>query len=177
MSIRNIRCTIKGMSPLLMHRYPLEPVEAIEKKSIEERAEIGAYRIPSTGNLYLPGVAFQRALVGGAAFSKGKGRASLQKVVAACVIVSPEYGDLGVSEYLIDTRPVVIPATKGRVLCSRPRLDEWQATFAVEYDDTLLTEDQLRRVVDDTGSRVGVLDFRPEKKGPFGRFVVIHWES
>ena len=25
-------------------------------------------------------------------------------------------------------------------------------------------------------SRVGLLDFRPEKKGPFGRFVVTSWK-
>jgi hypothetical protein len=31
--------------------------------------------------------------------------------------------------------------------------------------------------VDDAGQRVGALDFRPEKKGAFGRFVVTHWEK
>jgi len=31
--------------------------------------------------------------------------------------------------------------------------------------------------VDDTGQRVGLLDFRPEKKGPFGRFVVTRWDN
>lgn len=33
------------------------------------------------------------------------------------------------------------------------------------------------RIVDDCGTRVGLLDFRPERKGPFGRFVVTKWES
>jgi len=34
----------------------------------------------------------------------------------------------------------------------------------------------LRHIVDDAGSRVGLLDFRPERKGPFGRFIVIEWK-
>jgi hypothetical protein len=46
----------------------------------------------------------------------------------------------------------------------------------MDYDDVLLKESELRRVVDDAGSRVGLLEFRPEKKGPFGRFIVTEWK-
>jgi len=74
-------------------------------------------------------------------------------------------------------RPVVIAATKGRVMRYRPRLDEWKFSCEIEYDETLLTETQLRRIVDDTGSRVGLLDFRPARNGSFGRFVVVSWEA
>lgn len=171
----HVSVTMTGSSPLLMHRYPLEPVEAIEKKTPAEQAEIAAYRDPDTGNLYIPGVAVQRALVGAATYSKGKGRASLQKPVAACVLVSPERIDLGTKDYQIDSRAVVMPATRGRIVRHRPRLDSWEITFEIECDETLLTEKQLRKIVDDAGSRVGFLDFRPEKKGPYGRSVVTNW--
>jgi hypothetical protein len=177
MPIKEVICTIRGRSALLMHAYPMVPIEALEKKPIREQAEHAAYRDPDTQDLYVPGVALQRSLVGAATYSKGKGRASLQKQVAACVLVSPERLSLGKKEFAIDSRPVVIPATKGRVMRHRPRLDEWEVTFTVEFDDTLLTEDQLRRVVDDAGSRVGLLDFRPERKGPYGRFMVTSWTS
>lgn len=176
MSIRKIKTTIKGTSALLMHAYPLVPIEALEKKTIEEQAELSAYRDPDTKGLYVPGVAIQRCLVAAAAFSKGKGRASLQKPVAACVLVAPERVALGTDRYVVDSRPVVIPATKGRVMRHRPRLDDWAVTFEVEYDDNLLTEGELRRVLDDAGSRVGLLEFRPERKGPFGRFMVVEWK-
>jgi hypothetical protein len=174
--MKAVEVTLKGTSALLMHRFPLEPIEAIEKKPKEEQAEIAAYRDPETGGLYMPGVNVQRSLIAAAIYSKGKGRASLQKPVAACVMVTPERIDLGVTDYVIDSRPVVIPSTKGRIVRHRPRLDEWSITFCIEWDETLLTEDQLRRVVDDAGSRVGLGDFRPERKGPFGRSVVVGWE-
>jgi len=58
---------------------------------------------------------------------------------------------------------------------NRPRLDNWTTTFTLQYAPTLLTAAQLRQVVDDAGSRVGLGDFRPEKKGMFGRFQVTHW--
>src|SRR4030095_12677952 len=169
--------TIRGQSPLLMHAFPMVQVESLEKKPAAEQAELAAYRDPDTGFLYVPGVAIQRALVGAAAYSKGKGRSSLQKVVAACVLVSPERVSLGVKEFSVDSRPVVVPATKGRVMRHRPRLDEWALLFEIEWDDTLITAAQMRRVIDDMGSRVGLLDFRHEKKGPCGRSVVTHWQN
>ena len=91
------------------------------------------------------------------------------------MIVSPERISLD-GDYIIDSRPVVVPATGGRVIRYRPKFPEWELMFEIEFDDDLLKEDELRQIVDDTGKRVGVLDFRPEKKGPFGRFVVSHWE-
>jgi hypothetical protein len=175
--VKTIKVTIKGTSPLLMHAFPMEPVEAIEKKSKEEQAEYSAYRDPDTKMLYIPGVAIQRTLIGAAAYSKGKGRASLQKIAAACLIVTPERVSLGVKDFNIDSRPVVVPATRGRIIRHRPRLDEWACTFTLEYDETLLTEKNVRAIVDDAGKRVGLLDFRPEKKGPFGRFNVTYWGS
>lgn len=176
--MKRIAVTIEGISALLMHSYPLLPIEAMEKKSPEEQAEFAAYRNPQTKELYIPGTAVQRALVAGAAYSKGRGRASLAKPAAACLLVDSEYLGLGVTtSYVIDARPVVIPATKGRVVRYRPRIDRWSVSFNLLFDDTLLTVDQVRRIVDDTGKNVGLLDFRPEKKGPFGRFVVVHWQT
>lgn len=177
MSQQKFAVTIKGTSPILMHAYPLEPIEAIDKKPKEEQAEAAAYREPETRELYIPGVAVQRALVGAAVYSKGKGRASLQKPVAACALVTPERLGLGTEDYTIDSRRVVIPSTKGAIVRHRPRLDEWEVSFGLEFDDVLVSETQMRKVVDDMCSRVGLLDFRPEKKGPFGRAMVTEWKA
>jgi hypothetical protein len=176
MATKVIRVEIKGKSPLLMHKYPMEPIEGIDKKSPEEQAEYAAYRDEATKILYIPSLCLQRALVGSAVFSKGKGRASLQKVVASCVMVSPVSLFLGTKDYVVDSQRVVIPSTKGSVIRHRPRLDIWKVAFDVEYDDTLMKEEQLRKVVDDAGQRVGLLDFRPACKGPYGRFMVTSWK-
>ncbi len=174
--MKNVEVRLKGLSALLMHRYPLEPIEAIEKKPPEEQAEIAAYRTPE-GELYVPGVAVQRAIIDAAVFSKGKGRSTLQKVAAACILISPERLGLGTRTYEVDARPVVMPTTKGRVVRYRPRLDDWEITFDLEWDENLLTEAQVRKLVDDMGSRVGLLDFRPARKGPFGRCIVQSWDG
>lgn len=171
-----VQVTIEGLSPLMMHAYPTVPIEGLDKMVPEKQAEFAAYRIPETRELYIPAINMQRALVAGAAFSKGKGRATLAKAVAACVMVNGVYLGLGTTDYMIDSRPVVIPATKGRVMRHRPRLDAWKVSFEMSYDDTLLSAKQIRQVVDDTGKNVGILEFRPATKGPLGRFIVTSWE-
>lgn len=177
MAICKVGVEMTGQTALLMHRFPMEPIEAIEKKSPEEQAEIAAYRDPETEELYIPGICIQRAFVNAATYSKGKGRASLQKQAAACIMVSPERISLGTKVYLIDSRPIVVPATKGRVIRHRPRLNKWAVNFEIEYDSSLMKESELRKIVDDAGQRVGFLDFRPEKKGPFGRSFVTAWKT
>jgi len=175
---KSVTVTIKGISPLLMHKYPLvAPEVADDKVPPKEQAERRAYRIPGDTELYVPGVAIQRCIVSAAVYSKGKGRASLQKQTAACVLVTPEYAGLGTTKFEVDSRPVVIPSTKGRVVRHRPRINDWSTAFTLEYDERLLTEKQLREIVDNAGSRCGLLDFRPEKKGPFGRFMVTEWKN
>ena len=144
MSMNVVKVKIEGKSALLMNRFPLVPIEGFEKLPIEEQAEHSAYRDTKTEELYIPAVCVQRALINGGLYSKGKGRASLQKIVAACVMVGPEYLYLGTQDYAVDSRPVVVPATRGRIVRHRPRLDSWECSFELEYEGTLLTEEQVR---------------------------------
>ena len=166
-----------GTSPLLMHQFPMKPIEGMAKLTPKEQAEHAAYRDPVTEELYMPGVAVQTALIKAATYSKGKGRASLQKPAAACMIVTPDRIPLNTKEYEVDSRPVVIPATKGRIIRHRPRLDSWKIRFELEWDGTLLSTEQVRQIVDDMGRRVGLLDFRPACNGSFGRSSITRWQE
>ncbi len=177
MELRNVQVKIKGLSPLLMHRFPMEDIEAIEKKTAEEQAEIAAYRHPESKELYIPGENLWSCLVAGAVYVKGKGRASLQKVAAASLSVNPSYLMLGKKKYAVDSRKVRIPSTRGSVVRYRPRIEDWETEFTLTYDATLMSEKQAREIVDNAGARVGLLDFRPATKGPFGRFNVVQWKN
>lgn len=176
MATNGVKVKISGVQPLLMHSFPMVPIEALEKQTPAQQAEHAAYRTPD-GKLYVPGINLQRAFIAGATYSKGKGRGTLQRSAAACLAITPEHLILDRQEYTVDSRPVVVPATKGRVMRHRPFFAQWALEFELEFDPTLITPAQVRRIVDDTGTRVGILDFRPEKKGPYGRFVVTSWEE
>lgn len=190
MAQKTIDCSLRGVSPLMMHKFPMIPIPGIDKKPPKEQAEYAAYRDDGTdstdesttsgkhtGELFIPGENIYRALVSGATYSKGKGRMTLQKFVAACVMVYPSKILLGTKTFIVDSRRVVIKATGGSIIRHRPRLDDWGINFQISYDDTLLSEEQLRKVVDDTGMLVGFLEYRPEKKGPYGRFMVTEWKE
>jgi hypothetical protein len=159
--MNSISITVRGISPLLMHAYPMVPVEGLDKLTPEEQARVALYQRPDGGAPYVPGVNFQRGIVAAAAFSKGKGRASLAKIAAAAFFVTTVYLDISPPSWVVDSRPVVIPSTKGRIVRHRPRFDAWEISATLEYDERLLSETQLRRCIDDFGQRVGLLDFRP----------------
>ena len=78
--MKNVQVTVTGRSPLLMNRFPLEPVPGLAKMTKEEQAEHGAYR-DADGKLHVPGTNMQRCLVGGGGYCKGKGRAMLTKML------------------------------------------------------------------------------------------------
>jgi len=175
--MKKVNVEIKGKTPLIMHKYPMVAIDGIEKMPMQEQAEYAAYRDEKTEMLCIPSANIQRMLVAGAVYVKGKGRASLQKQAAACMFITPDTVSLGVKDYGIDSRRVVIPATKGAVIRHRPRLNKWSCSFSLIYDEVLLSEKDARAIVDNGLDRVGMLDFRPEKKGPFGRAMVTKWET
>lgn len=174
--LRKSMITLKGLSPLLMNAFPSEEIPNFKNLPKDQQAEHSAYR-DKDNELYVPGVAVQRALINAAVYTKGKGRASAQKSAAACMMVDPDKILLGLKEYVIDSRPVVVPATKGRIVRHRPKVENWKIKFTLEWDDELLSEEKVREIVNNMGKRVGLLDFRPEKKGPFGRCEVSKWEN
>lgn len=168
----SINVRIKGQAPgLLMSRGVLEPSKAFEKMSREEQIDSATYRSPEQKDgkhaLCIPGSALQRAL------SKG-----CRAPIASCILVDPEWIILTPQTYTIHSSLCVIHPTRECVTLPRcrPWFPEWEAGCTITYDDTMLTEEQLRRVVDNAGHNVGLMTFRPEKGGLFGRFVVVGWE-
>jgi hypothetical protein len=86
--------------------------------------------------------------------------------------MSPSGGDV---IWEVDSRSVVIPSTGGRIMAHRPRFDKWKLAFTVEYDSGMFSPSLVRMLLDDAGRRVGLGDFRPARKGPYGKFVIVKW--
>jgi hypothetical protein len=80
------------------------------------------------------------------------------------------------TDFEVDARPVTIPATKGRIMRYRPRWDAWKMRFGLEIDEDMLALDDAQMLLTEGGSSYGIGDFRPEKSGPFGRFVIESWQ-
>ena len=98
---------------------------------------------------------------------------SIVPFMAGSVSIDAEMVPFDTLDYEIDTRRAVVQ--KQGILRSRPKLPPgWNLSFEVNVDDDAPAE--LCRILPDifaeAGRRVGLGDFRPEKRGPFGKFMV-----
>lgn len=66
----------------------------------------------------------------------------------------------------------------GEAVCIvRPLFEKWAISFTALLDTKELPEDTFLRLFGLAGSRVGIGDFRPQRKGTFGQFAVTRWEN
>jgi hypothetical protein len=98
-------------------------------------------------------------------------------LVPAGVQVEELVVPLGTKDFEVDSRRVVIPSTGGAIMKHRARVDEWVCTFTLDIDTEIFTAKFVRQLLDDAGKKVGLGDYRPARRGPFGKFVVIEWEE
>lgn len=182
---------IKGVTSLLQHRFSEDAQVAsgggtrkvqAQRELPRDVAEKSAYREP-TGELYFPGAAIGRLMREAGSSHKQRGtRKSVKFIVPAATLVMDDVLPLfdaphgtRLVDFEVDSRPVVIPSTKGRIMCHRPRLDAWAAAFRIRINDTIMTTDLVHQLLVDGGQQIGIGDFRPEKGGPFGTFSVVEW--
>ena len=186
-----IKVTIDGESPLLMNRFTEKAQESAGKGtsivavgdqgSPREQAEPKLYT-NKQGQIVFPGPNFFSCLIEAGKFHKlGKSKITTARssLIPAGLLVM-EVDSLIKTKadppWEVDSRPIVNPSTKGRRICHRPRMDSWGVTFTLDVDVSMFDPKFVRQLVDDAGVRVGLGDFRPDRKGPFGRFKVTKWE-
>jgi hypothetical protein len=150
-----------------------------ERNTPLEIAEQKLY-IGTNGAEIIPGMNVFRCIVEGGRFHKvGKKQVTTLKnsVLYACASINEIEVPLKHRQpWKVDTRAVRIPATGGRILAHRPMFDDWELTLSIEFDEEMIGEKFMRDIVDDAGKRVGLGDFRPDCKGPYGKFVVTNWK-
>lgn len=184
MSERTIEVEIRGVSPLLMNRPDLLDLsdKAKVRQAGKNEAEIQfaskKYLTPE-GELFTPSTHIYGALVeGGKSVKvKGSGKATYSKLIGSCVRVEPaQIIHLNQKVEPITTISVN-PATKGRNPLTRPILNKWGLKFELVFDADEIPEEALRECLDIAGKRAGIGDWRPQKKGPYGRFQVVSWKE
>lgn len=177
------------MTPLLIHRFgeQAEQAKASRKmmvQNIDPRVEAtkNAYIAPD-GTYFFNAFSIAGAMGNAGSNHKMRGsRKSLRFVVPSAVRVPSDSitilnGDGPAKGFEVDSRPVTIPATKGRVMRHRPRFDNWGARFELLVNDDLLEVETAHQLLTEAGLSIGIGDFRPEKRGPFGTFRVTRWEE
>lgn len=185
--MKTIEVEIRGVTPLLVHRFSEDAEQGratrrieVQKRDPLEEATRHAY-IAQDGTYYFSAFAIPNAMGSAGSNHKMKGsRKTLRFVVPSAVRVTSDTitilnGEGPAKRFEVDSRPVTIPATKGRIMRHRPRFDCWGAKFNLVLDDSALSIESAHQLLNEAGQSIGIGDFRPEKRGPFGTFRVIHF--
>ena len=182
---------IEGITPLMCNRFTDEQAQRATSgtRGSSANADRGTEREIAESKLYLnnkgqpsiPQANLMRCIVGGGSYHKiGKKQITTKEssLLYSCLCLESEVliPIAHKAPWSVDVRPIVVPSTKGRILCCRPRFDDWKLTCELELDADIMGIKLMRQVLDDAGSREGLGDFRPARKGPFGRFKVVLWQ-
>ena len=183
MSIQVVVFEITGKSPLLMHNPSAMKAHdgTIKKPTViptpEEEARLGLY-LNGDGQLYVPAVSFRNAIMS-AGVGKKIGKQTAWKMISCgcfaietqCVLVNVKTNKALTTYTNVNQARVVIPKG-GAVIRCRGEVANWKTKLALEIDDDFITPPQVLELFTLAGRMIGVMDWRPEKKGIYGRFSV-----
>ena len=188
MAYKKLSFHLKSAVPLLMHRGgladPMDPVAREMKKISGKRGKTEAdlvqlARLEWFGGLYvdednrpcIPGDVVEATLVVAARKIK-RGKQAEAGIMCNGNFPLVYDGPQKLEELYEDARfrfTKGVKVQRNRVMRTRPRFNEWEATILVEYDPELLNPDEVAQIFKRAGDEVGFCDWRPK----FGRFVVV----
>ncbi len=166
-----IEFEITGITDVLMHKFIEENLSGLEP---QEQAKKVAY-ITESGKLYAPNTWIKRSLViaGKQIKTYWSKQSRLGTPVAGGIQVLPVELFFDQNKYEVDSRSVVIPATRGRIVRHRPKISNWKLQGTLMVADSRLCKPeglkQIKEVLETAGAFVGIGDGRMEG---FGRFQV-----
>lgn len=178
--MKTVSVTIAGLTPLIVNRFH-EEAAAEATSGIHSRKEKLSPEDDAASRLYIkndipffPAENIRQSIIEAAKRHKIGRRAATTDVAASIYVLPFELVLMG--DWHVDSRAVVIPATGGRILRHRPMFDEWSIDFSLQVDTDLIDIRLIQAIVTDAGKLVGLGDFRPARKGPYGRFQIENWE-
>lgn len=183
---------IRGVKPILFHRFNIESLQEMSKpKSGTSGNNPDEWRnsfFHDGGNIYIPSSYLISSLKNGSVHTK-VGRGTIQKTWMSAVQIVEDKISLGrkmpenweetetldfptdpTLPVFLDIRMVANPNTKGRNVRYRIGCGAgWIMEFVLDIDQSLVSKQQVKKVIEDTGKLQGIADGRTLG---FGRFTL-----
>lgn len=190
--MKTAKVKIKGVKPLIFHKFNIEEITNSQKPREGTTGnnfnEWKASFFYEGSKLYMPTIYMFAALKNGSVNTK-VGRGTIQRTFISAVTLLGEriYFNREIFEgwkemesdkiptdsslpVYVDIRMVVNPTTKGRNVRYRLALSPgWECDFAFEFDESLISATQIKKIVTDTGKLQGIADGRTYG---YGRYEV-----
>ncbi len=180
--------SLKSLTPYSQSRHHSTPhLDKEIERDYELRTWAERLHVNTKGNVFIPPGAFTNSILESAKFLSiqipGKGKATYTKHFEAGVrVIEP----LTLSIKKSDVKPEELflnsDGKRGggkRVIRYYPRIDAWEGDVTYWITDATITQDVFERVLEASGTLIGIGRFRPRNLGFYGRFEVINlvWRS
>jgi len=205
--MRTVKIHCVGVSSLLMDRMSAETLESLETgvrpPEVKDRPSVDKAREKiyrnDSGQIALPAEMLIGALVAaGQKVKNGAKTISTAKTTTLFDLMMVKSVDLPLTNGKIDPKSVLGNAATGNdlpwtvdrrkgigyqaktptaVAIIRPRFPSWEFDLEIEYDEKRVKGEVIRQLLENAGGSQGLGAFRPNKRGPFGRFRVEKWEE
>jgi hypothetical protein len=181
-----VRIPIVGTSPLITHKFSEKAKRSMldamqgrktpkEPKDPEREFRDAAYRLDDEG-FGIPAIAFKSATVSAARFF---GKSVTMVGLRQTIFVAGEFSKLEgmmLARISPDTpemrEDVVRVGNGGTDLRYRPCWTEWTTTLDVTFVKSMLTRDSVLSLIEAGGLGVGVGEWRPERRGEYGTYMI-----
>jgi len=192
-----LEAELEGLTPIMHNRVSMETLEKIRNKekapktapkgTPREECETKVY-VDSEGWPYIPTECLFSCLVNAGQHVRLDGKRQVSTTKSTMLPGFLTLLDAHLRMHLpgeprkkaaweVDMRQGKNPNGGELVCICRPRFDLWAVTANVQIDTNEIGEDVIRQLFDIAGRRIGLLDFRPNRKGIYGQFVIRRWET
>ena len=180
--MEKVNVKIEGTTPILFNRFRDVAIEGKSKKRTGAMAESDIedkLYLDDKKNVLLPSVYLKNSITEAGKQFKiiGKGKSTYSKIVASTVDIEPFYIVMDVKDFEVFRISAVNPMTKGRMMTERPKYTKWKASFQIVLNDPAVPISVINEILEHAGKYVGVGDWRPEKKGMFGKFMITEFKT
>lgn len=187
MSLKTIQMTLVGTAPLMTQQFSSKSKRQIEekqqklakparqKRNPQAEFEAALYKIPGKKKKYgIPAMGLKLACVSACRFTEGM---KMTTTIGSFHVVAPSHGLLEIDSKAgpqMDERIVRIGSFPSKVadMRYRPRFDKWSITFQLQFNDGVISAEQICNLFEIAGFSVGLGEYRCEKKGNLGSFTV-----
>lgn len=178
-AVENITLRLEGLSPLIVHAWSEKAKRMILDKQTKQNVAAKAAKDPeqdyrdslyvtATGEYGFPVIGFKAAAVR-AGTDLGLKMTDLRRAFH----IDGIDGTHAVIKGEPRMREDMVRVGQGTAdIRFRGEFPEWATELNVSYKPTAISQEQLIALFDEAGFSVGVGEWRPERRGSFGRFKV-----
>jgi hypothetical protein len=186
--LTSVKVGLRGLPPglLMASKRIMEADDRSGKKGVrrshEQEAELHCHwtKAGKEKQLAVPWTNLYKSFCQAATYYKWQGQKSFADVVAATISCDRDMVPLGTKEYEVYVDWCRIPPRTGAMVqVARPRLREWACEFVMSVDAEMYGKGGiavLKDIIAHAGKMVGVGPWRPQLRGPYGRFTVLLFE-